>query len=328
MSDRSLNRFLVVICALTVVAFVYAAAAPGVIAQENESSEREIDIQTERVNIYLYTKDKTINHDERAVFVHSVTNYITNDEPVTVQLILEAPRGSTVSGVGSAEEGTGNQFTTTTTLDPGEQESIRIHADLADPGNHSITGQVIYYFGDNQSTGSGVETTVPFEKRPPPPSNIDRVQTRAAGLVGSVPAMYGTLVSVIETRVVSGSIMSVDQQVSIASSPVYLLMTTLTFILCIIFSFTADLALMPVLYKLFPNHKATNMTITKVLTGITMTVAGIAFMLDFFGTIGAAGGTSLLIPRYLAALIIGTAATTLGFVGWLVTVQFFNQVVS
>lgn len=325
MPGRSARRYLVAACTLAVVALVCAAATPGAIAQEDESSEREIDIQTERVNIYLYTEDRTIDHDERAVFVHSITNYITNDEPVTVQLILEAPRGSTVSQVASVEASTGNQFTTTTTLEPGEQESIRIQADLTQPGTHSVTGQVIYYFGNNRSTGSGVETTVPFEKRPPPPSSIDRVRTGAAGLVGSVPAMYGGLVSAIETRIVGGGIAPADQYTT-ALSPVYLVVVVLSLGLGAVFSFTTQLALTPFLVLLFPNSDGTE--IMELLLGVTVAISSIAFTLDFFGTIGTSSGASLLVPRYLAALIMGTAITGLAAVGWLVVVQFFGELLS
>lgn len=326
MPGRSTQRYLVAACTLAVVALVCAAATPGVIAQENESTEREIDIQTERVNIYLYTEDRTIDHDERAVFVHSITNYITNDEPVTVQLILEAPRGSTVSQVASVEASTGNQFTTTTTLKPGEQESIRIQAELTEPGTHSVTGQVIYYFGNNRSTGSGVETTVPFEKRPPPPSSIDRVRTGAAELVGSVPAIYGGLVSAIEARIVSGGIASADQQLSTALSPVYIVVVVLSLGLGAVFSFTTQLALTPFLVLLFPNSDGTE--IMELLLGVTVAISFIAFMLDFFGTIGTSSGASLLVPRYLAALTIGTAITGLISVGWLVVGQFFVKLLS
>lgn len=326
MSDRSVHRYLIVACTVAVIALVCAAATPGAIAQENESSEREIDIQTEQVNIYLYTEDRTINHDERAVFVHSVTNYITNDEPVTVQLILEAPRGSTVSQVASVEASTGNQFTTTTTLEPGEQESIRIQADLSNPGTHSVTGQVIYYFGDNQSTGSGVETSVPFEKRPPPPSTIDRVRTGTAGLVGSIPAIYSGLVSAIETRVASGGIAPADPQLSIALSPIYLVMVVLSLGLGAIFSFTTQLALTPFIVLLFPKSDGT--IIMNILLAVTFAISIISFILDFFGTIGLSSGASLIVPRYLAGLIIGTAITGLVFVGWLVVGQFFVKLFS
>ena len=87
------------------------------------------------------------------------------------------------------------QFSTVTTLDPGEQESLRIHAEFHDPGEYEITAQAIYYFGENRSGGDGVEVTIPVEQRPPPPSASERVVRTATESLD----VYGSLVNILES---------------------------------------------------------------------------------------------------------------------------------
>jgi hypothetical protein len=148
------------------------------VAGDNISTDPDqtpIDIETDRVSINLHTQRTTVDHDETVVFIHSLTNYVTNEKQLTAQLILEAPQGSQVQGAANAEAGTGSQYTTTTTLDPGEQENIRIVTDLNEPGTHEITGEVIYFYGDNPENGTGKETTIVVEQRPQPPSTRERI---------------------------------------------------------------------------------------------------------------------------------------------------------
>ena len=159
----------------------------------DDTDQTPIDIETDRVSINIHTEQTTVGHDDTVVFIHSITNYVTNEKDLTVQLILEAPQGSQVRRAANADTGTGSQYTTTTTLDPGDQESMRITTDLNEPGTNEITGEVIYFFGDNPENGVGKETTISVEQRPPPPSTTERV-------VGAHLDVYHWISSSLTTR--------------------------------------------------------------------------------------------------------------------------------
>jgi len=73
---------------------------------------------------------------------------------VTVQLILEVPSGADVFTTGGVGEASGSQYTTVATLEPGQQENMRIHVDLHRPGEYerssekqSISSEMIVRLG-------------------------------------------------------------------------------------------------------------------------------------------------------------------------------------
>jgi hypothetical protein len=168
--------------------FVFVSIAlTGVSTAQEGSRERPIDIDNNRVEIYLQSQDTTVGHDEDLIFTLSATNYITNKENLSVQLILQSSSGSEVFSVAGVERSSGSQFNTVTTVEPGGQESIRIHLNLNEPGEHNIRGQAIYFFGENRSRGNGVEVTIPVKQNPPPPSTIESVSRVGINII---PATY------------------------------------------------------------------------------------------------------------------------------------------
>jgi hypothetical protein len=165
------------------------------VAGQEETTERAIDVDTNEVEIYLQSQKTVIRHDETAIFTYSATNYVTNEEELTVQLILQAPSGSEVFSSGNVEEGSGSQFTTTTKLDPGEQESIRIHVDLNEPGEHELTGQAIYFFGNNRESGDGIQQNIYLQQQPRPPSNTERILSFGSDLATAPSNLYDAIAS-------------------------------------------------------------------------------------------------------------------------------------
>lgn len=155
--------------------FVSFTATGAVKADTHE--EQPIDVETDELELHLQAQNTQIDHDETSIFTFSASNYVTNEEELTIQLIIQAPSGSNVFSTSGVEEGSSSQFTTTTKLDPGEQDSLRIQVDPSEPGEHTITGQAIYYFGDNQDAGEGTEATIQIEQTPPPPSATDQLLT-------------------------------------------------------------------------------------------------------------------------------------------------------
>ena len=170
-------------------------------SSENATAEeRPIDIETDNVNVYLQSQKTVVDYGDTLVFTHSATNYITNDEELTIQLIIDAPSGSDVTGTADVDAGSGSQFVSTTTLEPGEQESQRIHVDLHEPGEYELSGEAIYYFGNDSDSGEGVSTTIPIEQRPPPLSTTDGLVYRGTGIASTIPETYHGIATNLESR--------------------------------------------------------------------------------------------------------------------------------
>lgn len=161
---RIINIFFAIILAILALSVVSGASVA-----DYEPSEQPIDVKTDNAEIHLQTQKTTVGHDEPVIITLSATNYVTNNENLNIQLILLAPSGSNVFESSGIKEGSGSQFTTTKTLKPGEQENMRIHVYLNNPGKYNITGQAVYYLGDSQDDSTnGSEITIPIEQSPEP----------------------------------------------------------------------------------------------------------------------------------------------------------------
>jgi len=167
---ETVRSYLILFLLLTVILLAGSSATVA----ETTVEERPIDVETDKMEIYLQSHQTSVDHDDSVIFTYSATNYITNNESMTVQLILQAPSGSEVFSLSGVESSSGSQFTTTTTVNPGEEENMRIHIDLDKPGEYEITGQAIYYFGENSNNGNGSEVKIPVEQRPEPDTNIEK----------------------------------------------------------------------------------------------------------------------------------------------------------
>ncbi|MDQ2055512.1 hypothetical protein [Halobellus sp. H-GB7] len=176
-----------------------ANASSSANTTENTTAE-PLDIDTKRVNIYLRSSRTVVGPEEYAVFQYSATNYVTNSEPLTVQLILEAPSGVAVSGARNVDAGS-SQFTRTVHLDPGETAGTTIFIRPNSPGEYAVTGEAVYYFGDDKAGGQGRAIDLSITQQPPPPTvseRIERVVTGLGrGLLSSAPWILAAGVAVI-----------------------------------------------------------------------------------------------------------------------------------
>lgn len=134
---------------------------------ETETNTSIINVDTEEVNIQLQAQQRTVKHGEPVILMLSTASYVTNTESVTVQLIVESSSGVSITG-STAEQGSGSQFSTVTTVDPGSSESIRVTIGPNEPGTYQITTEVVYYIGSNTNSGSGERTSLSVTQNPPP----------------------------------------------------------------------------------------------------------------------------------------------------------------
>jgi len=171
----------------------------------NETNEKTpIDIETEKISINLHAQRTTVAHNETVIFVHSITNYITNEDELNVQLILETPSGSEVFSSAGTDAGSGNQYTTTATLTPGGQENLRIEVDLNEPGTYEITGEVVYFFGNKRSSGDGQEAKVQVEQLKPPPAASEEATDSLSTILDVIPNSHSWIVSALESQIKKG----------------------------------------------------------------------------------------------------------------------------
>src|SRR6056297_1271945 len=156
---RSLVRGAVLLCAVLVLLpiAVGGVASPGdaPAAVTNASGDatnasagtvnkttKVIDISNERTSIYLSSQRVTIDNGEQAYLEFSAVNYVTNERPMTVQLIFQAPSGVAVTGVDDVDEGD-NQYVATRSLEPGGEFGTRITIDPENPGEFPVTAKAV-----------------------------------------------------------------------------------------------------------------------------------------------------------------------------------------
>lgn len=286
---RAFSNYLVVLFVLLIAISVLGAGVVG----GDEPDERPIDVDTDQLEVYLQAQKTAVDHDETIIFTHSVTNYVTNDDPLTVQLILQAPSGSDVFSSAGVTEGSGSQFTVTTTLDPGDHESMRIHVDPNEPGVHNVTGQAVYFFGEDRQTGEGVEVEISVTQHPPPPSTSERVATAGSTLVKTPLGAYHWLTASLTAY------MTVNGYLNPIAAVIYMGLivggsVVLTFLCMFILTIT---------WAIFGNPNSSDSEFwadVTVATAILISLFGpIFFALDFSG--GHLDG--LLLPRLLAAIL-------------------------
>ena len=101
-------------------------------------------------NVNLHTTQTEVTLGEMIVLNLTAANPITNPE-ATLQLVLKAPSGWSVSGAGFAQSCTG-QCIATYQIPPGEQQSININMLPNQPGLFFVTGDLTWYFGNDRET--------------------------------------------------------------------------------------------------------------------------------------------------------------------------------
>lgn len=296
MDTRVRYGFLLALFVFAAGILAVGAVGAGTDASENiTKTEEEIDIETDRVSINLQSQRTVIEADESLILTHSATNYITNEDPLTIQLILEAPSGSDVSGTGDIGQGTGSQFTTTTELEPGEQDSQRITIDLHEPGEYELTGEAVYFFGNDPDTGEGVEISLPVEQRPPPPTTTERI----TGVATLLPDAYHTLATDLENRAIASQ---GDEIIGIYAMAVVAVSLVLVLTLApVIRLLTGRNIARDLRYRQMPQFAESSIGMFLFLAGMSL------FILDTTAVAGGVGAERVWSAHVLAALLIATA---------------------
>jgi len=124
-------------------------------------ADRPLRVDDDHVNLFLKTQKTIVTPGEPASLTFSATSLISAPDPVTVQLILEVPSGVSVSGTEFVSSG-GGQYTTTLTLEPGESEGMRIQITGNELGRATVTGETVYYIGDNRTNATSRRATIPI----------------------------------------------------------------------------------------------------------------------------------------------------------------------
>ena len=127
-------------------------------------------------NVNLHATQTEVTLGEPIVLNLTAANPITNPE-ATLQLVLKAPSGWSVSGAGFAQSCTG-QCIATYQIPPGEQQSININMLPNQPGLFFVTGDLTWYFGNDRETAGNKSVSLDLNVAPlastatliPPPS--------------------------------------------------------------------------------------------------------------------------------------------------------------
>jgi len=136
-----------------------------------------------KLSVHLHTDKTTLRVGETSGLALSAVNPITN-LPANLQVILKVAPGVSVSSSYFAETGSG-QYTLRSTILPGESKQITADIVASAPGNFSMTGEVVYYFGENRTEGGRNLVELPLvvvvEDDGTPPHEVEEVPQGICG---------------------------------------------------------------------------------------------------------------------------------------------------
>jgi len=127
-------------------------------------SDESLVVDSDILSLQLRSERTIVDLGNPAVLTFSATALITADDPVNIQLIIEAPSGVSVGGTAFIESGIG-QYTTDFTLDPGRSEGLRIELNANEPGEYNVTGRAVYYEGNNNEDAEIESISIPIRIR-------------------------------------------------------------------------------------------------------------------------------------------------------------------
>ena len=119
-------------------------------------------------NVNLHTTQTEVTLGEMIVLNLTAANPITNPE-ATLQLVLKAPSGWSVSGAGFVQSCTG-QCIAAYQMSPGEQQSININMLPNQPGSFVVMGDLTWYFGGDRETAGNKSVSLDLNVAPPAPT--------------------------------------------------------------------------------------------------------------------------------------------------------------
>ncbi|MCX9025091.1 MAG: hypothetical protein OIN85_03225, partial [Candidatus Methanoperedens sp.] len=122
----------------------------GAISTPTPEETDEI-LSSDVASIALHREKTSVDVGEEVLLKLSIVNYISNREPMEVQLILAPPSGMSITSTEFTQSTTG-QSTSNYTLNPGQNRDIEIRLKANEIGNFNVEGRVVYYFGDNKTS--------------------------------------------------------------------------------------------------------------------------------------------------------------------------------
>jgi len=155
--DRIINSFSIIQTSIaTTTTGTISTPPPATPTPEEETDEI---LASDVASIALHREKTKVDVGEEVLLKLSIVNYISNREPMEVQLILAPPSGMSITSTEFTQSTTG-QSTSNYTLNPGQNRDIEIRLKANEIGNFNVEGRVIYYFGDNKTSA----VVKPFKK--------------------------------------------------------------------------------------------------------------------------------------------------------------------
>ncbi len=96
-------------------------------------------------------KTENVELDEDAILKLSAVSLITKPK-MMVQVIIMVPSGVSVTASDFSQSGT-NQYTSKYELQPGDNKHVEVKLRANQPGTFNVKGRIVYYFGDDPSSG-------------------------------------------------------------------------------------------------------------------------------------------------------------------------------
>ncbi|AKB44281.1 hypothetical protein [Methanosarcina vacuolata] len=138
-------------------------------ADHSEKSSASVDLHGEKTSVLK---------GEDILLKLSAVNFITKPT-MHVQAIIIPPSGMSVSSSEFVESGAG-QYTTTYDIEPGKGRDIEVRIAANQVGDFTVTGKVVYYFGNNKEDGEYYTLDLPIhveDSTPETPISEDKSVT-------------------------------------------------------------------------------------------------------------------------------------------------------
>ncbi|WP_191965525.1 MULTISPECIES: PQQ-binding-like beta-propeller repeat protein [Haloferax] len=110
---------------------------------------------TDQANFNLTASETTVTLGGSTRLQLSAINEV-DEEPMTLQLLLEVPSGVDVTNVKDADEGS-NQFTAVSEVSPGSEDNIGLNIQVNELGTHVVRAKAVFYYGDKKGESESVE---------------------------------------------------------------------------------------------------------------------------------------------------------------------------
>lgn len=120
--------------------------------------------KAEGVSVYLHGDKTNVIVGEEAILSLSAVNLITKPT-MSLQLILKAPSGMSITSTEFIESGAG-MYTATYTVEPGKERHIGVNIKTNQVGEFNVEGDICYYFGGDKSTAAYKKVMLPVKVNP------------------------------------------------------------------------------------------------------------------------------------------------------------------